>query len=71
MKTLNEFTKQVNHNMLVEQIEQNNDSGYLAEDIASVIEAHQENKWHVFESADDFCNHLKERRKNKKAVIND
>jgi hypothetical protein len=71
MKSLKEFNKQANHNILVEEIEQNNNSGYLAEDIASIIEAHQEDKWQVFESADAFSNHLKERRKKKQGVIHD
>jgi hypothetical protein len=65
---LNEFNKIAQHNILVEEIEQSNDTGYLAEDIAAIIEAHQEDKWqkHTLEEA---CNHISkiaERVRNKK-----
>ena len=49
---LNEFNKIAQHNILVEEIEQSNDTGYSSEDLAMVVEAVQEENFtHEFDAS--------------------
>jgi hypothetical protein len=63
MKTYKELTEELKpateHMMLVEEVAAINDTGFLTEDLVTIIETHRKNEWSEGLDADEFKQHLR------------
>lgn len=59
MKTLKQINEAAESVVLMEEIDAINDTGYLTEDLATVIETHKKAKWDEGMDASEAKSHLK------------
>lgn len=58
MKTLKQLNEAAERIALMEEIDAINDTGYLTEDIVTVIETHRKAQWSEAMDVDEFSAHL-------------
>lgn len=62
MKTLKQLNKTATKVALFEELDAVNSTGYLTEDLVSIVETHQANVWSESLDADAFDAHLEKLR---------
>lgn len=63
MKTLKQINEAAESVVLMEQIDAINDTGYLTEDLVTIIETHRKGVWSEGLDSDEFDAHLEKLRK--------
>jgi hypothetical protein len=58
MKTFKQYVEEQKHIALVEEIAAINDTGFLTEDLVTIVETHRKNEWSEGLSGDEFDEHL-------------
>lgn len=57
-KTFQQLNEEIEHEILIEHIEANNETQFLTEDLAQIVKTHKKNQWSEGLTADEFGDHL-------------